>query len=290
MEGNINNLRTALHANKFVVTVELDPPKGMNISKTVEEANLVSPKVAAVNIADSPMANMRMSPISLAHIIQRDTGVDTIFHLTCRDRNVIGLQSELLGAAALGVKNILALTGDTPDRGDHPQARGIFEINSIGLIKIAKTLNDGKDMMGNELDMATHFHIGTTVNPGAQDLEKEIDRLEQKIAAGAHFVQTQPVYDLRIMEKFMKRMESFKIPILAGILPLKSYKMAKYLAKHVPGIDIPQTILSRMKSEERQGGIDIARKFLFEIGEMTQGTHIMPVGDAKLVLQILEKF
>lgn len=290
MEDNNNNLRAALHANKFVVTVELDPPKGMNISKTIGEANLVSPKIAAVNIADSPMANMRMSSISLAHIIQRDTGIDTIFHLTCRDRNVIGLQSELLGAAALGVKNILALTGDTPARGDHPQARGIFEINSIGLIKIAKALNDGKDMMGNKLDMATNFHIGTTVNPGAQDLEKEIDKLAQKIAAGAQFVQTQPVYDLNIMENFIKRIESFKIPILAGVLPLKSYKMAKYLAKHVPGIDISQTILSRMESEERRGGIDIARKFLFEIGEMTQGTHIMPVGDANLVLQILEKF
>lgn len=188
------------------------------------------------------MDNMRMIPIALSHIIQTEVSIETIFHLTCRDRNLIGLQSELLGAAALGVTNILTLTGDPPERGDHPHATGVFETDSTGLIALAQNLNDSLDSTHHQLDSPTNFFIGSAVNPDANDRELELKKLTAKIAAGAKFIQTQPIYDLAIAERFMKEISHLPIYVLMGILPLKSYKMAQYLHEKVPGINIPQAI------------------------------------------------
>ena len=174
-------LREKHQQGQFTITVELDPPKSSSAEKTFEQAARLKGKVDAINIADSPMSKMRMSPISLSYLLQHNKEIETIFHLTCRDRNIIGLQSELLGAAALGVNNILTLTGDKPDNGDHPFAQSVFEVDCMGLLNIAKTLNAGKDLAGNDLDVPTNFYIGATGNPGAPDLEIERQKLAAKI-------------------------------------------------------------------------------------------------------------
>ncbi len=282
-------LKDKLQHGKFTITVELDPPKSSEARKTISEAKRLLNIVDAINIADSPMATMRMSPIALAHIIQSEVGLETIFHLTCRDRNVIGLQSELLGAAALGVTNILTLTGDPPTRGDHPDAAGVFETDSTGLITLAQNLNDGFDSTKHALDSPTHFFIGSAVNPGADNLELELKKLTTKIAAGIKFVQTQPIYDLEIAEHFMKRISHLPIYVLMGILPLKSYKMAQYLHEKVPGITIPPAIMEEMKQGNKATGITIARRLIKNLQQIAHGIHIMPLNDIDTVLTLTKK-
>lgn len=280
------NLKDKLAAGKFTVTVELDPPKSAAADKTVNEALKLINVVDAVNIADSPMANLRMSPIALAHIIETDVGLETVFHLTCRDRNVIGIQAELLGAAALGVHNILALGGDPPSRGDHPQARGIFETDSVGLIKLAAGLNNGQDSMGNTLGSSSSFFIGTAVNPCADDLDAEIAKLTAKVAAGARFVQTQPVYDVAVARSFMNQISHLPIYVLIGVLPLKSYKMALYLHDKVPGVVIPDAIMRRMADGGKLAGLQIATEIIDSLQGVAHGVHIMPLNDIDTVIQI----
>ncbi len=285
----MSTLATKHKQGQFTITVELDPPKSASYLHTGEEAAQLAGKIDAINIADCPMARMRMSPIALSHMIQLHYGVETIFHLTCRDRNLIGLQSELLGAAALGVHNILTLTGDQPGQGDHPQAKPVFETDSTGLIRIARTLNSGVDMSGNPLEEPTHFYIGTTANPGNPDIQAEIDKLKGKIEAGANFVQTQPIYDIEIAKRFMDKASALSIPILFGILPLKGFKMASYLHEKVPGITIPAPIMARMEKEGRPAGLDIAANILNELRTFAAGVHIMPLNDISAVLTILEQ-
>lgn len=280
------NLRSKLSKNQFVVTVELDPPKGPVGHKALAAANSLSQNIDAVNVADSPMANMKMSPIALAHLIQEKINLETIFHLTCRDRNVIGLQSELLGAAALGVQNLLILTGDNPKYGDHPDAKGVFETDSVGLVGIANSLNNGLDYVGNQLNEKTDFFIGVAVNPGADDLNGEIHRFSQKIKAGANFAQTQPTYDLEKIVKFLEMTKQFKIPILIGLLPIKSYKMALYLNEKVPGISISKEIQGKIRLGGKQAGINLAREMLIELKKISDGVHIMPIGENSLVKEI----
>lgn len=282
------SLRNLLKDGNFVTTVELDPPKSSSAKRALMQTAALKGHVDAINIADSPMSNMRMSSISLACLIQWQYGIETIFHLTCRDRNIIGLQSELLGAAALGVKNILTLTGDSPERGDHPHAKGVFEVDSRGLLKLSATLNAGVDSMGNKLEEPTNFYIGTTANPGADDLELEIKKLAQKIELGANFVQTQPIYDIAKAERFIQATRDLNIPIILGLIPLKSHKMAVYLHDKVPGISIPSEIIARMERGGRAEGIAIARETLVAIKNIAHGVHIMPLNDIDLVLQVLK--
>lgn len=276
------------HANhQFTVTVELDPPKSSNANRTLQQASRLLGKVDAINIADSPMANMRMSPIALSHVLQQEVGIETIFHLTCRDRNIIGLQSELLGAAALGVQNILTLTGDDPSHGDHPQAKAVFEVDSSGLLTIARTLNQGKDMSGKDLEEPTHFYIGTTGNPGAEDLDVEVQKLRFKIEKGAQFVQTQPIYDLEKAKCYMEAVAPLGVPIMLGLIPLKSYKMACYLHEKVPGISLTPSILERMEQGGKEEGLAIAQETLASIKKIAHGVHIMPLNDMDTVLHLL---
>lgn len=282
------NLQEKHRQGIFTITVELDPPKSSSAAKPLEEAHMLQGRIDAINIADCPMAKLRMSPIALSYLIQKQQGIETIFHLTCRDRNILGLQAELLGAAALGVRNILTLTGDQPSVGDHPDAQPVFEVNSLGLLEIAHDLNLSHDLAGNELEQPTDFYIGTTGNPGADDLSEEKERLHQKIEAGANFIQTQPIYDLDRAERFINEVRPLGVPILLGLIPLKSYKMAQYLHTKVPGISLTEEILFRMEKGGKEEGLAIARESLAVIKKIADGVHIMPLNDIKTVLDLVQ--
>lgn len=281
-------LREKHQAGQFTITVELDPPKSASVNKTFKEAAQLLDKVDAINIADCPMAKLRMSPIALAHLIKFRAQIDTIFHLSCRDRNILGLQAELLGAAALGVNNILTLTGDEPSRGDHPDAKPVFEVDSIGLLKIANTLNNGFDLAGNPLDESTNFYIGTTGNPGADDLDAEKAKIIRKIEAGANFIQTQPIYDLEKAKRFVDMVEPLGLPVMLGLIPLKSFKMATYLHTKVPGISLTDDILNRMEKGGKEAGLEIALETLLAIKQIAHGVHIMPLNDIQTVLYLID--
>ncbi|HOB43641.1 MAG TPA: methylenetetrahydrofolate reductase [Bacillota bacterium] len=282
-------LLNRLRQGSFAVTVEVNPPKGADVSKTLALVRRFSDRVDAVNVADCPMANVRMSPITLAHLIQRDVGVEAIFHLTCRDRNTIGLQAELLGASGLGVRNILALRGDPPSRGDHPEAHGVFEVDAVGLISLAAALNSGHTVGGGELGEGTDFAIGCVANPNAEDLEAEISRLEEKIAAGAHFVQTQPIFDVRAYERWANAIDGrVSIPILYGILPIKDAAFAVHLKENVPGMEVPDWVIDRMRSGGDGEGYRLAAELLSEIGKDIAGIHIFPMNSSKRVVGVLD--
>ncbi len=264
---------------KLVVTVELDPPRGINIDKVLDGAALLK-GVDAVNLADSPMARVRMGPVALAHLIRERIGLETVLHMTCRDRNLLSLQSDLLGAYALGVENVLALTGDPPSLGDFPNATAVFDVTSEGLVHLIKRLNSGTDLAGNKLNQAPDFCIGVAVSPAADDLDKEIGRLKGKVDAGAHFAETQPIYSREVLHRFMEKVEPVGIPVLIGILPLRNPRHCEFLHNEVPGITVPDEIRARMQAagEEngRSEGIRIAQEFLSEIQNGIQGVYLMP--------------
>jgi len=264
---------------KFVITVELDPPRGVNIDKVLEGAALLR-NVDAINLADSPMARVRMSPIALAHLIREKLSLETILHMTCRDRNLLSLQSDLLGAYALGVENVLALTGDPTAIGDFPQATGVFDVTSEGLVHLIRRLNSGTDLAGNELNKATNFSIGVAVNPMADDLDKEISRLERKVAAGAHFAQTQPIYHPDVVYRLLQKTGHVGIPIMVGVLPLRSPRHCEFLHNEVPGITIPEGVRKRMHDAGQEGGrsegVKIACEFLAAVKSEISGVYLMP--------------
>jgi 5,10-methylenetetrahydrofolate reductase len=278
-----------------VITVELNPPKGTNTEEALREISRIKKFIDAVNITDCPMARLRMSPIALSNIIRQRLAVETIFNLTCRDRNILGLQAELLGASAMGVENILAIYGDPPQIGDHPDARPVYEIDTTGLIGLARQLNNGLDLAGNKLEKPTNFFIGTTVNPTAQDLNREITRLQQKVTAGAHFAITQPVYDSAALKIFLEKIQKINIPIIVGVMPIKSLKFAAYFNKNVPGITIPQKILEifeKTPNEDRKKlGLALTEKFILENATGVAGFHLMssPVAEVSQFLEKIKK-
>ncbi len=278
-----------------VFTVEIDPPKGLNCSEILSTVKkLMELGIDAVNIAENPMARMRMSSIALAHLVQEKVGIETILHFTCRDRNLLGIQSELLGASALGIRNILALRGDPTEIGDFPKATSVYDIDTVGLVKLIKEFNKGKDMAGNIIGSPTSFRVGVAVNPSSPDLKGELKRLEEKINAGADFVLTQPQYDLFILENFMREAVPFQVPIIIGILPLKSAKHAEFLHNEVPGITIPDEIRERMKSakekEQPEVGKAIAIEFIKKLGRDVAGIYLIPPAqNFDFIFVILEK-
>ena len=267
--------------SKILATCEINPPKGLDYSKMVQGARqLKDAGVDAVNITDNPMARVRMSSVAMAHILQREVGIEAIWQLTCRDRNVIGIQSDLLGAAALGIRAVLALTGDPITIGDYPKGTAVFEVNSTGLVRIVKGLNNGFDFAGQNIGTTTQFQIGTAASPAASDLNKEMARLEEKLEAGADFVQTQPVFDPALAEKFLKRVEPLKVPVLLGLMPLRSSRHTEFMHNEVPGISIPDWIRERMRNvpEEQaiEEGIKISSQIIEEIKGMAAGIHFYP--------------
>ncbi len=280
---------------KFLVSVEVDPPRGVNAEKMLKNVEMLKQiGVDAINIADSPMAKVRMSCVGLAFLIKQKVRMEIILHLTCRDRNLMGLQSDLLGVHALGIHNILAVTGDPPVLGDYPQATAVYDVDSTGLVKIIKKLNQGTDWVGNSIGSPTSFCVGVAVNPNAEDLKGEIDRFGRKVEAGADFAFTQPLYDLKTLDRFLQKTSHIKIPLFLGVLPLRSYKHAEFLHYEVPGIDIPQTIRERMrrsKDKSAEIGTLVAKEILKEAKDMVDGVYLMPsFGRFEVIYQVLEGF
>jgi len=280
---------------EMVLTVEIDPPKGHNCNEVIEiSRKLMAYGVDALNVAENPMARMRMSSIALAHLIQEKVGIETILHFTCRDRNLLGIQSELLGASVLGIKNILALRGDPAEIGDFPKATSVYDIDTVGLVRLIKEFNKGRDMGGNQIGSPTSFLVGVASNPSSPDLNAELKRLEEKVNAGADFVLTQPQYDLSIIENFLKETEKFNIPIIVGVMPLKSARHAEFLHNEVPGIRIPEEIRERLKKarQEEQGriGLEIAIDFIRRIKGEVSGIYLIPPPQGfELIFEIISK-
>ena len=269
-----------LNDHAFVVSVEIDPPRGLNPAKCIAGAQLVKDAGAdAVNIGDSPMARVRMSALSLAVMIQQQVGTDTLIHFTSRDKNLMALQAELIGAHALGIRNIIALTGDPPRIGDYPSATGVWDVDSIGLIKILQRLNEGYDWLGTSIGKPANFTIACAVNPSAEDLDHEIDRFRQKIEAGAHLAMSQPLYDRQTLEKFFERTGPLPIPFLLGVLPLQSSRHAEFMHNEVPGIVIPAQLRERMRLAGENGiaeGLAQSRELLHDTKDLVQGVYLMP--------------
>jgi methionine synthase / methylenetetrahydrofolate reductase(NADPH) len=269
-----------LNEGAFVLSVEIDPPRGLNPAKCIAGAQLVKEAGAdAVNIGDSPMARVRMSALSLAVMIQQQVGIDTLIHFTSRDKNLMALQAELIGAHALGIRNVIALTGDPPRIGDYPSATGVWDVDSIGLIKILQRLNDGYDWLGTSIGKPANFTIACAVNPSAEELDREIDRFKQKIDAGAQVAMSQPLYDLKTLERFFEHTGPLPIPFLLGVLPLQSSRHAEFMHNEVPGIVIPQQLRERMRLAGENGiaeGLAQSRELLQDTKDLVQGVYLMP--------------
>ncbi len=280
----------------FVVTAEVEPPKGTDVSSAVEGARrLKTLGVDGVNVTDNPMARLRMSSIAVAHLVKTETGAETIFHVSPRDRNVLGIQSDLLGAAGLGIKALLVVGGDPLKIGDYPQAKPVGEVDTFGLLRIVRGLNTGVDLAGGAIGTSTSFAIACAANPAAPDLDVEIAKLAAKIEAGATFAQTQPVYDIEALDRFFAREESRAIPILIGLIPPKSLKQALYFANEVPGMVVPAAIIDRMRKAAEKGpefeteeGLAIAAELARAIRARARGIHIMPMARYDSVARILD--
>ncbi len=280
----------------FTVTVEVEPPRGADCRTSIEAARLLKRLgVDAVNVTDNPMARLRMSSVAVAGLVQRETGLDAVVQFTTRDRNVLGIQSDLLGASALGLKALLCLGGDPLKIGDYPNGHQVSEIDTLGLLRIAKILNAGADLVGNPIGAPTAFAIGCAANPAARDLEVEFSKLRAKIEAGATFAQTQPAFDVAALETYFSRPEARAIPVLVGLIPLKSLKQTLYFANEVPGMVVPEATISRMRKAAERGpeweaeeGLSIARELAAAIAAIAPGIHIMPMQKYALVESILD--
>lgn len=283
-------------AGEFVSSVEVLPPKGCDAMKTLQSIRLL--KVAgvdAVNIPDGPRAQTRMSAQATAVLVEREIGIEAVLHYCCRDRNLLGMMSDLLGAAALDLRNLLIITGDPPKMGPYPDATAVFDIDSIGLTNMVNKLNHGLDLGNNPIGKPTAFSIGVGVNPGAVNIEDEIRRFEWKVEAGAEYAITQPVFDTDQLRSFLGKIAHVRIPIIAGIWPLVSFRNAEFLHNEVPGVNVTPEILERMriasdigKDEAREEGITIARELLAEVRDIIQGVQVSaPFGNVQYALQVL---
>jgi methionine synthase / methylenetetrahydrofolate reductase(NADPH) len=287
-------LGAKLARGEFITMVEVVPPKGTDVSKELEGTRfLKSVGVDAVNIPDSPRASARMSNQALSLLVQREAGIDAILHYTCRDRNVLCIQSDLLGAAAVGIKNLICITGDPPKMGNYPDATAVFDVDAIGLVNIVHNLNRGLDIGGNPIGTGTSFVIGVGANPGITDLDEEVRRFEYKVQAGAEYAVTQPVFDLRLLENFIRRIEHCRIPVIAGIWPLVSVRNAEFM-KNELRVSVPDSILERMARAQnpeaaRAEGVAIAREMLLAVRNTVQGAQISaPNGRYSSAVDVLE--
>jgi len=280
---------------RFVVSVEMLPPRGHELDKTVVSARLLHEAgIDAINIPDGPRATARMSPMAMAIRLERDIGIETIIHYCCRDRNLLGMQSDLLGAHAVGLRNVLVITGDPPKLGDYPDATAVFDVDSIGLTNMVTRLNRGLDVGGNPIGAPTSFFVGCGVNPGAPDLDREIARFEWKVDAGAQFAVTQPVFDVDALLHFLERVRHVRIPFVAGVWPLASYRNAEFMNNEVPGVNVPDPVLERMrradtKEKARAEGVAIAQESLAALLAHVQGVQISaPFGRVATALEVAQ--
>ena len=286
------SLQSVLEAGRFVITAEVGPLKGTDTTEIEEVAYLLKGRVDAANVTDQQSSVMRLGSLATCHLL-KERGLEPVFQMTCRDRNRLALQSDLLSAWALGIENVLAITGDLPSLGDHPQAKPVYDLDSVQLLWVIKRLNEGYDMVGNELEGKPSFFPGAVVSPGADTeakLELQLIKMEKKIEAGAGFFQTQAVYDTDAFAKFMKRVEGFNVPVLAGVIPLKSAGMARFMNKNVAGVFVPEELINRMVEAEDKSrtGVEIAASIIKELKDICHGVHIMAIGWEKRVPAILD--
>ncbi len=284
-------LKEQLDSGKFSVVVELQPPKGTDLSEVFETAERLKGRVTAINVPDLQNAIMRLGSLSVCALLKAK-GMEVILNLSCSDRNRLALQSELLNAAALGLKNVLILQGDHPSIGDHFEAQAVFDLDVMGLLGAAKRLQEGYDLMGNDLKGKPEFLIGTQVNAAAKGhvLDLEVMDMEKKIRLGADFFFTHSIYDVSLFENFVKKVAHFKVPIIVGITLLKSVGMARYVNKHVEGASIPDSIIDRLMkaSDKRRAGIEIAGDLIRQLRPLCQGVQIIPIGWEDLVPGLLD--
>jgi homocysteine S-methyltransferase len=282
-------------SGQFITLVEIVPPRGIDCAKEIAGARMLATTgIHAINIPDSPRASARMSAQSLCLQIQQQTGIETVLHYTCRDRNLLSIQSDLLGASSLGLRNILCLTGDPPKLGNYPDATAVFDVDAIGLVNVVNRLNHGLDIGGNPIGASTGFTLAVAANPGVPDIDNEIRRFAYKVEAGAEYAITQPVFDLRLLEVFLRRIESFRIPVIAGIWPLTSLRNAEFM-KNDLRVCMPDEIMARMAATEtpeaaRAEGIRIAQEMLTAVRPMVQGVQVSaPFGRYALAVEIVRQ-
>jgi homocysteine S-methyltransferase len=290
-----SRLAAALAAGEFVTIAELQPPRGFEVDRAVARAQaLRASGVDAVNIPDGLRAGARLSALALAVIVEQRAGIETMLHYACRDRNLLGIQSDLLGAHALGLRNVLLITGDPGRVGDYPDATAVFDVDSIGLTNVVSRLNHGCDVGGQAIGQATAFHIGVSVNPSAPNLDEELRRFEYKVEAGAELILTRPVFDVASFERFVRRIESSGLPIVAGVFPFESARNAEFLANEVPGVRVPEALLERMRRADRPDagpaeGIAIAREIVAAIRPLVQGVQVSAAsGNSDAALAVLD--
>jgi len=282
-----------LAAREFVVTVELDPPRGHTVEKLVQGAKLLRERgVDIVDINDGSLGRVRMAVLPTALLVREATGLDINMHFTCRDRNLMGIQGDLLGAHALDVRNILAMTGDPPRAGDYANATAVFDVDGVGLMEILRRMNEGQDATGSSIGEPTSFYVGAALNPAAEDVVREIDRFHRKVRAGARWIQTQPVYDLGELDRFLERAGGSPVPVLVGILPLHSARHAEFLHNEVPGITIPEDVRRRLR-EAGDGalrvGIEMAQELVRAVRSRYAGVYLMPsFGRFEVVAEVLD--
>jgi methylenetetrahydrofolate reductase (NADPH) len=283
-------LEEKLRSTNFVVTTELTPPKGIDLAEFFAKADALKSIVDAINITESPRARLAVEPKSVGHLLQ-DRGIEAIVQMTARDRNRIAIQADLLGACLLGIGNFLFMTGDDPKNGDHPEAKGVFDLTTIELLRAARSLRSGRDLSGNELHGTPQMFLGSTMNPGSQDLAREVDNTRRKIDAGSQFFQTQAIYDTDSLARFLDAAKLGDVPILAGIIPLKSAKMGAWLNANVPGVHVPSALFEELERAGPEGeaakGIDIAARTIRRLRNICRGVHVMAIGWEQRIPEIL---
>jgi methylenetetrahydrofolate reductase (NADPH) len=289
----MSDFSEALARGEFVVTGEIGPPKGTNVEKCLEDAEHLRGKVVAINVTDIQSAVMRFGGLATCAMLVR-RGLEPVFQMVCRDRNRLALQSDLLSAYVMGVRNVLCLTGDHNVLGDHPDSKPVFDLEAVGLLQALRTLCAGKDMAGNDLDGAPAFFAGAVVTPGSEPLDPQLFRMEKKIQAGAEFFQTQAVYDVDRFGGFMERVKEFGVPVLCGIVLLKSVGMARFMNANVSGVHIPESLIRRLKADREktksgETAVEIAVETIEAVKGICQGVHIMPLGWDHLVPDIIDR-
>jgi 5,10-methylenetetrahydrofolate reductase len=286
----ISRLQKKLSADCFVITAEVCPPKGHDCGQFLEKAGNLREHVDAINVTDNQGANMRISPLAAAALLVR-SGIEPVFQLTCRDRNRMALQSDLLGAAALGIVNVLALTGDHISFGDHNQAKAVFDLDSVQLLETIAILSGGKDLAGNTLHGVPYFYPGAAAAPEAEPFPLTLYKLEKKVAAGARFFQTQAVFNPEKFRAFSAAVRHLNVRIIAGILLLKSANMARYVNAHIPGLTVPADIIEELDNANNPiaKGVEIARRLAFDLKPICDGIHIMAMGREELIPEIIKE-
>ncbi|MDD4201926.1 MAG: methylenetetrahydrofolate reductase [Candidatus Omnitrophica bacterium] len=284
------NFKEKIQKNRFVITGEIGPPKGTDLAGVYKSADVFKKHVDAVNVTDLQSSVMRLNSLTVSRLLL-EKDIEPICQFTTRDRNRLALQSDLLSAYVLGIRNVVVMTGDHPTLGDHPKAKPVYDLDSIKLLDVISRLNKGEDLSGNKLNAPSDLFCGSVVNPGADPIDPEIIKMHKKVKVGAKFFQTQAIFNTEIFLDFMERIKDVKVPIIAGIVLLKSDKMAKYMNENVPGVDVPEPLIKKMEAtkDRKKTAIEIAVDTINKIKDKVQGVHLMTIGLDELVPEIVER-